>query len=77
MPFPWRWTGGTISTNLDVIWGSHRIGATKDIERIIECCFLDGDFHVVGVPIDYSDSKSVLIDELYGAGSERISNARP
>ncbi len=21
MPFPWRWTGGTISTDLDVIWG--------------------------------------------------------
>ncbi len=21
MPFPWRWTSGTISTNLDVIWG--------------------------------------------------------
>ncbi len=21
MPFPWRWDGGTISTNLDVIWG--------------------------------------------------------
>jgi len=21
MPFPWRWNGGTISTNLDVIWG--------------------------------------------------------
>ncbi len=20
MPFPWRWNGGTISTNLDVIW---------------------------------------------------------
>ncbi len=20
MEFPWRWTGGTISTNLDVIW---------------------------------------------------------
>ena len=21
MPFPWRWTSGTISTNLEVIWG--------------------------------------------------------
>jgi hypothetical protein len=21
MPFPWRWDGGTISTNLDCIWG--------------------------------------------------------
>ncbi len=21
IPFPWRWYGGTISTNLDVIWG--------------------------------------------------------
>ncbi len=21
MPFPWRWNGGTISTDLDVIWG--------------------------------------------------------
>ncbi len=21
MEFPWRWTSGTISTNLDVIWG--------------------------------------------------------
>ena len=21
MPFPWRWTSGTISTNLDIIWG--------------------------------------------------------
>ncbi len=21
MPFPWRWNGGTISTNLEGIWG--------------------------------------------------------
>ncbi len=21
MPFPWRWNGSTISTDLDVIWG--------------------------------------------------------
>ena len=21
VPFPWRWNGGTISTDLDVIWG--------------------------------------------------------
>ena len=21
MRFPWRWTSGTISTNMDVIWG--------------------------------------------------------
>ena len=29
--FPWRWYGGTISTNLDVIWGmSVDIAATMD-----------------------------------------------
>ncbi len=35
MKFPWRWTSGTISTNLDVIFGCHlgNVGLT-DIPQI-------------------------------------------
>ncbi len=42
----------------------HRIGATEDFVPILERCFLDGGVHIVEVPVDYSDNKRVLIDEL-------------
>ena len=36
MPFPWRWNGGTISTDLDVIWGMS-VGIAR-MEFIILYC---------------------------------------
>ena len=50
MPFPWRWDGGTISTNLDGIWGmsvemigdnrptayTHALLNTHDILKLLE-----------------------------------------
>jgi hypothetical protein len=37
LPFPWRWDGGTISLNLEVIWGMSvkffRSGSTRDEPR--------------------------------------------
>ncbi len=42
----------------------HRVDATEDFATILEGCFRDGGVQVVEVPIDYSDNKRVLIDEL-------------
>ncbi len=42
----------------------HRVGATEDFVPILEACFRDGGVHVVEAPIDYSENKRVLIDEL-------------
>ena len=35
MQFPWRWESGTISTNLDGIWGMSVEKAWNRIHRII------------------------------------------
>ncbi|MCZ6862211.1 MAG: acetolactate synthase large subunit [Alphaproteobacteria bacterium] len=43
----------------------HRVGATEDFQGILENSFRDGGVHVVEAPIDYSDNKRVLIDELH------------
>jgi len=42
----------------------HRVEAAEDFVPILERCFRDGGVHVVEVPVDYSDNKRVLIDEL-------------
>lgn len=42
----------------------HRVGATENFVPILEGCFRDGGVQVVEVPVDYSDNKRVLIDEL-------------
>ena len=34
VPFPWRWTSGTISTQLDVIWGMSVQGQNVGLHEI-------------------------------------------
>ncbi|MEO6817181.1 MAG: acetolactate synthase large subunit [Edaphobacter sp.] len=41
-----------------------RVGATEDLESSLEAAFARGGVHLVIVPIDYSENKRVLIDEL-------------
>ncbi len=42
----------------------HRVDATEDFVPILERCLRDGGVHVVEAPVDYSENKRVLIDEL-------------
>jgi acetolactate synthase-1/2/3 large subunit len=42
----------------------HRIERTEDIVSTFEQAFTNGGVHVVDVPMDYSENKRVLIDEL-------------
>ncbi|NKB49031.1 MAG: acetolactate synthase large subunit [Alphaproteobacteria bacterium] len=42
----------------------HRIEATDDFVPVLEKCFQAGGVHLVEAPIDYSENKRVLIDEL-------------
>ena len=42
----------------------HRIEATEDFTTILNGCFEQGGVHLVAVPVDYSENKRVLIDEL-------------
>ncbi|MDP6705795.1 MAG: acetolactate synthase large subunit [Alphaproteobacteria bacterium] len=42
----------------------HRVGATEDFGPILQRCFDAGGVHVVEAPVDYSENKRVLIDEL-------------
>jgi acetolactate synthase-1/2/3 large subunit len=42
----------------------HRIERTEDIVSTFEQAFTSGGVHVVDVPMDYSENKRVLIDEL-------------
>ena len=46
----------------------HRVEATEDFAPLLERCFTEGGVHLVEVPVDYSENKRVLIDEL----SERV-----
>ena len=46
----------------------HRVKATEDFVPLLERCFTEGGVHLVEVPVDYSENKRVLIDEL----AERI-----
>ena len=42
----------------------HRIETTESFTSILENCFTAGGVHLVEAPIDYSENKRVLIDEL-------------
>lgn len=42
----------------------HHIDATDDLLPTLRGCYAKGGVHLVDVPVDYSDNKRVLIDEL-------------
>ena len=42
----------------------HRIETTESFTTVLENCFVTGGVHLVEAPIDYSENKRVLIDEL-------------
>lgn len=42
----------------------HRVEATEDFVVLLERCYSEGGVHLVEVPVDYSENKRVLIDEL-------------
>ena len=42
----------------------HRIEATDDFVPTLNACYEAGGVHLVAVPVDYSENKRVLIDEL-------------
>ena len=42
----------------------HRIESTESFAPVLEEAFRTGGVHLIDVPIDYSDNKRVLIDEL-------------
>jgi acetolactate synthase-1/2/3 large subunit len=42
----------------------HRVQAAKEMVPLLEQCFAAGGVHLVEVPVDYSESNKVLIDEL-------------
>jgi acetolactate synthase-1/2/3 large subunit len=42
----------------------HRVEATEEFLPILEQCYEAGGVHLVEVPVDYSENKRVLIDEL-------------
>ena len=42
----------------------HRVTATEGFASMLEACFTAGGVHLIEVPIDYSENKRVLIDEL-------------
>ncbi|WP_455199308.1 acetolactate synthase large subunit [Kaarinaea lacus] len=46
----------------------HCVTATEELRPMLEKCFIEGGVHLVEVPVDYSENKRVLIDEL----AERI-----
>jgi len=42
----------------------HRVEAAGDFVELLERCYTEGGVHLVEVPVDYSENKRVLIDEL-------------
>ena len=42
----------------------HRVNVTEEFVPLLKQCFKDGGVHLVEAPIDYSENKRVLIDEL-------------
>ncbi|MGH8494569.1 MAG: acetolactate synthase large subunit [Gammaproteobacteria bacterium] len=42
----------------------HRPESAKDFVPLMESCFGEGGVHLIDVPLDYSENKRVLIDEL-------------
>ncbi len=48
----------------------HRVTAVEEFVPLLKACFEAGGVHLVEVPVDYSENKRVLIDEL----SEKVCN---
>lgn len=48
----------------------HRIAATAELATTLEAAFAAGGVHLVTVPIDYSENRRVLIDELKAQTAE-------
>jgi acetolactate synthase-1/2/3 large subunit len=42
----------------------HRVGATEELVPVLEAAFRTGGVHLVAVPVDYSENRRVLVDEL-------------
>ncbi len=42
----------------------HRVEATEDFVPLINRCYEEGGVHLIDCPVDYSENKKVLIDEL-------------
>ena len=42
----------------------HRVEATEDFVALLESCYNEKGVHLIEVPVDYSENKRVLIDEL-------------
>ncbi|MDT8444120.1 MAG: thiamine pyrophosphate-dependent enzyme, partial [Desulfuromonadales bacterium] len=42
----------------------HRITGTADFAPLLERCLAEGSVHLICLPVDYSENKRVLIDEL-------------
>ena len=42
----------------------HRVEKTEEFANLLENCFLEGGVHLVECPVDYSENKKVLIDEI-------------
>jgi acetolactate synthase-1/2/3 large subunit len=42
----------------------HRVEATEALIPTLEAAFRAGGVHIVAMPIDYSENKRVLVDEL-------------
>ena len=42
----------------------HRVGRTEDLVPTLEAAFRTGGVHRVAAPVDYSENKRVLVDEL-------------
>ena len=47
----------------------HRVGRTEDLAPALEAAFAAGGVHLVATPIDYSENKRVLVDELRARAS--------
>jgi acetolactate synthase-1/2/3 large subunit len=42
----------------------HRVGRAEELALLLERCFAEGGVHLVEAPVDYSENKKVLVDEL-------------
>jgi acetolactate synthase-1/2/3 large subunit len=42
-----------------------RVGSVEELQPALESAFTGGGVHLVVVPIDYSENKRVLVDELH------------
>ena len=42
----------------------HRVGRTEDLVPTLEAAFRTGGVHLVAAPVDYSENRRVLVDEL-------------